>query len=211
MKKLFVFGDSWPQGAELRPGEKTFGELIANKLGFDFKNRAIPSTSIPHLILQFNEVLSTSYFSEFDPKNSIMLFFLTSPLRDLVWENGKTRELNHHHLEDYEWYAKYSSDELHAYRTNTTLLALQRLCDVYQVKNYYIWGWDKVDLWNAVDTSNFYPISCAEMFTDNYTNITELQNSKNEYLAAGGHPNQLGHQIISDNLSKFIQEKLTSN
>ena len=211
-KKLFVFGDSWPQGSELHPGEKTFGELIANNLGWEFDNRAIPSTSIPHLILQFQEVISNSHYFEFDPidpETSVMLFFLTSPLRDLIWENGKTRELNPRHPEDLDWYAKYSTDELHIYRTNTTLLALQRMCDFYNVDSYYIWGWDKVDLWPEIDQTNFLHCSAAELFTDCYTGIIELSNSNNKYLASGSHPNQMGHQLIADNLTKFITEKLT--
>lgn len=210
MKDLFVFGDSWPQGAELKPGEKTFGEIIAKNLDFNFNNRAIPSTGIPHLILQVQEVVQQSKFFNLNKNRSLFLFFLSSPLRDLIWKEGKNIGLNPTHPEDVEWYAKYSSDELIEYRTNTTLLALQKICSYYQIQSFFVWGWDKVDLWPEIDTTNFYPISCAEMFTDNYTTIINLKNSKNKYIwPNGGHPNQLGHQLIADNLSKFIQEKLT--
>lgn len=212
MNKLFVFGDSWPQGSELKPGEKTFGEIVANNLGFDFDNRAQPSTSIPHLILQLKEVIDNANFLDMYKDQSFFLFFLSSPLRDLYWHNGKTMELEPAHPEDADWYVKFHSQELAEYRVNTSLLALQHLITIYKIPSFFVWGWEKVDLWKEVDTSHFYPISCAEMFTDNYTTFQKLQESKNRYIWPNfGHPNQLGHQLIADNLTKFLKQKLTQS
>ena len=40
MTRLLVFGDSWPYGAELQAGEKTFGQILHEKLGLPATARA---------------------------------------------------------------------------------------------------------------------------------------------------------------------------
>ena len=214
MKKLLFFGDSWPHGDGLENGKQPFPSLVAEKLNCASHNYSQSSSSIAHLVHQLRYAVhhskttgKLSYTINDGTCNAI--FFLTSPLRDLVFTNGKCKELHPHNPQDLDWYAKYSSDELHTYRTNTTILALQSLCDFYRIQSYYIWGWDKVDLWPEIDQTNFFHCCAAELFTDCYTNFLDLKNSNNKYLDISGHPNQMGHQLIADNLSKFLDEKLT--
>ena len=83
MSRLVVFGDSWPYGVELKSGEKTFGELLHEKLGTDsFVNCSQEGTSIDHLILQLKKYLSTA-----NDGTDIAVFFITNPIRYMIHED----------------------------------------------------------------------------------------------------------------------------
>lgn len=193
---LFVYGDSWPAGAELNTNEQTFGEIIAKKLNKKFYNFSECSTSIYHLLLQFKKSIPLL------DKNSQLIFFLTSPVRDIIFEEGLPMEVQPQNPQYNSYYTSMYSEELSTFKINTLILCLEKLCEKYQVDYYFIWGWDKVELWEEVNQARFFPKSASELFTKNFTNIIELKNSKNQYIwPNGGHPNQSGHQLIAD---KFI-------
>lgn len=184
MKKLFVFGDSWPYGSELRDGEKSFGELLASRSRVPWHNFAQGSTSIPHLILQLRRAKEYCDVSEhnWQLSGTTALFFLTSPNRDLIWRESREKELHvssiyhtdpdplrsvHHerqiHLNpshktdwDVKWYTEWHTAELATYRVNTTLMALHHMCRNYGIDDRYVWGWNRVELWPEVDSGRFW-------------------------------------------------------
>ena len=204
MTPLLIFGDSWPYGAELKQNELAYGDLIAAHLGQTCCNFSQPSTSIPHLLLQLRTAIDQGH------GDCTAVFFLTGVDRDLVWYYGNTRELNPTQPSDVDWYAKYNSPELTAYRVNTTLIALQAMCAKYNIRDYYIWGWDQVDLWPEVDTDRMHQQTVADVFLEDKnvpqsSKIMHLKNSRNQYIWPNlGHPNQLGHQRIADLLQEWI-------
>lgn len=202
---LLIFGDSWPYGSELQPNELPYGQLLANKTGHDVLSFARPSTSIPHLVLQLKSAMAI----EFDTATAV--FFLTGVDRDLTWVDGTPKELHPTCHDDVDWYLKYSSPELSSYRVNTTLIALQSMCAKRNILDYYIWGWDQVELWPEVDASRIYNQTMADVFLEGAdipprTNkIMHLKNSKNQYIWPNqGHPNQLGHHRIASLLQDWI-------
>jgi lysophospholipase L1-like esterase len=202
---LLIFGDSWPFGAELKQNELAYGELLSVRLDKPLCNFSQSSTSIPHLLLQLRTALDQGH------SDCTAVFFLTGVDRDLVWHCGNTRELNPTNPADVDWYAKYNSPELTAYRVNTTLIALQAMCARYNIRDYYVWGWDQVDLWSEVDTDRIYKQTVADVFLEGQTvalggsKIMHLKNSRNQYIwPNSGHPNQLGHQRIADLLQEWI-------
>lgn len=202
---LLIFGDSWPFGAELKQNELAYGELLSVRLDQPLCNFSQPSTSIPHLLLQLRTALDQAH------SDCTAVFFLTGVDRDLVWHHGRTRELNPTRLEDVDWYAKYNSPELTAYRVNTTLIALQTMCAKRNIRDYYVWGWDQVGLWPEVDTARIFKQTVADVFLEGIpvprgiSKIMHLKNSKNQYIwPNSGHPNQLGHQRIADLLQEWI-------
>jgi hypothetical protein len=218
MSALLIFGDSWPSGQELVPGEQPYGELLYSRIGCDcVKTFSVPATSIPHLVLQLNSAL------EQDVAGSKAVFFLTGVDRELIWVDNRPTELCPSAPTDVQWYANYNSPELTQYRINTTLIALQAMCKKYNIEDYYIWGWDTVELWPSVDTSKFYHTTIADEFisdttlpedirhlwpkdTNKITNkLTYISNTKNPYIwPKMCHPNQLGHQLIADVLATWI-------
>lgn len=202
---MLIFGDSWPSGSELAPTELPYGTLLANQLACESTTFAQLSSSIPHLVLQLRLAIAQGFC------NTRAIFFLTGVDRDLIWDNSLPKELNPASPADVNWYAKYNSHELTTYRVNTTLIALQSMCAKYNIEDYYIWGWDRVDLWDEVDRTKIYKDTVADVFLEGAnipvgaTKIVYLKNSKNRFIwPNSGHPNQLGHQRIADLLQEWI-------
>ena len=202
---MLIFGDSWPYGAELAPDEHPYGILLSNQLGKESFTFAQPSSSIPHLVLQLRLAIAQGFC------NTQAIFFLTGVDRDLIWSSNVPKELNPTSPADIDWYVKYNSQALTTYRVNTTLIALQSMCAKYNIEDYYIWGWDKVDLWAEVDQNRIYKDTVADVFLQGAnvptgtTKIMYLKNSKNCFVwPNAGHPNQLGHQRIADLLREWI-------
>tara|TARA_R110001592_G_scaffold102302_1_gene288930 strand:+ start:156 stop:797 length:642 start_codon:yes stop_codon:yes gene_type:complete len=206
-KTLVTFGDSWPQGSELLPNEKTFGELIANQLGCNqFKNYAHPASSINHLPVQlksFLQMLSDSHIA--DPRDCIAIFFLTDPSRNMVGDknglwmfqnpsggfSGPTQDKPLTNIINTNYWKYFYSDKLLDITNNTTIIALQTMCAIYKINDYYVTGWQSVDFWNEVDQTKIYSKTCKDIVQDN--------------KASGGHPNQQGHQLIADALYEWIK------
>lgn len=218
MKYLFGFGDSWPQGSELNPEDKTFIELLANDKSLAFKNFSLPSTSIPHLIIQFYRAMHYAQSLNIDTSKILGIFFLTSPDRDLIWKNSDQNvemHLNPTHPEDKFWYKEIHTAQLVSYRVNTTMVALQSLCKFYNITDRYVWGWDTVDLWKEIDQSKVYHTPIVDYFLDEQSGLEKspdvsiieyLYTSKNRYIwPNSGHPNQLGHEKIAEILAHWIK------
>jgi lysophospholipase L1-like esterase len=206
MSTLLIFGDSWPHGSELTDTQKPYGDLLYKQIGCtDVITFAEPSTSIPHLILQLNRALSQGL------NNCKAVFFLSGVDRDVVWEGDTIRCLSPAAPTDADWYVKYNSPKLSEYRVNVTLIALQLLCAKHNIEDYYIWGWDTVDLWPDINLEKIYPRTIADEFLEGadipplMAKIMYLKNSRNPYIWPNmGHPNQLGHQRIADILTEWI-------
>lgn len=199
------FGDSWPAGAELDRTEKPFGYVLADINNCTASIHACHSSSIHHIPKQIQIAIAKNQFAD-----STAIFFLTGIDRESFFnESGKDYHTSVHANEDYStmWYKHYHTNRLIEYRINTTLLAIQALCDKYNVDAYFIWGWDKVDLWEENKCLRFYPTTAKEIFDPDTTKtLTDLKNSKNKYIwPNSGHPNQLGHEKIAEELDKFIK------
>ena len=236
---LIVCGDSWSRGAELKNHEKTFGELLAQDLACEhFFNCSLDASSIPHLVLQLKQGLEHLKHHNLDPRNTIVLFFLTGTDRDLCWSDTmpigtgflksdpppynqrRVILLNPSDKLHQEWYEKYQSPELSDFRVNTTLLALQQICEKHGLIDRYIWGWHHFPHWPEIDLSRIYDqghTSAAAMFYDQHpgpvgtVDVSKLVLNRNPYIwPNGGHPNQLGHQLIAQHLSNWIKKDLNT-
>jgi hypothetical protein len=220
MQKLLIFGDSWPYGSELSPNQRNFGELVSSKLDIPMMNWSATSTSIPHLILQLRDAVTPGAqqrLKKFDPAGSDAVFFLTSPDRDVMWENGSNKELHlnpsHPNDVDVRWYSKFWTPELSSFRVNTSLLAIEKFCEKHEIRDHYIWGWDTVDLWPEIDRSKFWrngADTVLDLFREHdkikFNNLLDYINNKsNRFIYPNlGHPNQLGHQLIADELVSWL-------
>lgn len=218
MTMLLTFGDSWPFGAELPENSKTYCELLAEIGGVRYKNFSQPSTSIPHLVLQL--IRAKEFLGE-KIRGSVALFFLTSPDRDLIWDQLTPKELHlnasHPTDQDILWYSKIYTEKLAAYRTNTTLLALMKYCQCHGIVDRYVWGWQTTNLWPEIDRNLFYAYgnsTVLQMFDDvpNARNLLEYCNTPNNLYVSpnGGHPNQLGHQRIAQRLYPWLESCISN-
>jgi hypothetical protein len=207
------FGDSWAYGSGLDlTREKNYLTLAADQLGVDAVNFAVTSSSIPHLVLQFQNFLSTCYSAN---QQYFAVFFVTAKERTFFIDpnTGHTIHSSPCKLDfvdqEKNYYQHYTNHYQH-FVVNTAICTLEHLCNFYNIPHCYIPGWQTIDFWPAIDTGYFlfknqYPVT--ELFGQT-TNFTDLMNSGCKFLDSTGHPNQLGHQTIADALVNHIIDKV---
>jgi hypothetical protein len=218
---LIGFGDSWAYGTGLAPEEKTYLDLLSNKVGTQSKNFAMPGSSIPHLLLQMREFINYDYQSI---HRYTAIFFLTAQERDLFFSDQGTVENTPgpsiripERWKNY--YTDLYSDCLANFRLNSTLLSLRQICLHYGIQDRYIFGWQTPELWPEIELDRFWAQgknSVLDLFLGDDVdqkdrNIIFLKNNPDPYLlpsipghGSSGHPNQLGHAEIADCLHNWI-------
>jgi hypothetical protein len=203
---LVGFGDSWAQGVGLGSNEKPYIQLLAEKFQTPYYNFSIGSSSIPHLILQFQKFIDTVYFPQ---NNYHAVFFLTAKERTFVYDQD-TKETTHISPNEQHKYYKFYNNELGDFNLNTSILALQRLCSIYNIRDYYIQGWQVNSLWAAVDHTKFWDqgrSAITQLFHNDsgYVELIKLLNANNpNFGQVDRHPNQFGHIKIAEALAEWI-------
>jgi hypothetical protein len=229
---LISCGDSWSAGAELKPGEHPFGKLLADLLGCNtFINQSLDASSISHLIVQLKNAIEICRLHQYRLEETVAVFFLTSIDRDLIWSNflhkgtgfAGSYDPPYEQLEEIllnpndplhsHWYKKYYSEELAYFRANTTILALQKICQHHGIKDFYIWGWQTHQLWSEIDTDKFYDSGHSRLvdwFTvDRLQPVQEIVKAFPEYFwPNSSHPNQHGHTVIAKEMYKWLFKKI---
>jgi hypothetical protein len=204
---LVTLGDSWPFGQGV---EKPYGKILADLLIADkFTNVSQPATSNEHQLLQLKKFIEEQQ----EAQSITAIFFLTSPHRCLFYDQGSP-------LEIYPWadetkgmqnyaYLKYlHSPEIEYFRLNQTVLALQRICDYHNIRDFYFSGWHQLKLdwpglaqlkiWKQAQETAAHWIG-AQCDGD----LIDWTTSDN-VIAGDCHPNQKGHEIIAGKLFDWI-------
>ena len=216
MADIFVgFGDSWANGDELdHSREKSYMKLLGEQFGVQVLNYAVSSSSIGHMLIQFQKFIATDYH----PANRYhAVFFVTAKERAFYFDD------NDHTIKhtsptsvvsfQEDAYYKYYTDKLGDLNANRDIVGIQGLCRIYGIVDYWMLGWQKIPLWNVVDKGRFFALGdrpITTLFTSDgrIQPIIELVNpaNQNPYIwPNSGHPNQLGHQIIADAMAKIIK------
>lgn len=209
---LLIFGDSWPYGSGLYPGQKTFGQMLAESMNIkNFKNFAIPATSNARSVWELMQSLDSTEVAS----TTIAVFFVTTPGRNMFVDyRNKIIDINvtHTNIDDIvnpvtlnEIYYKYlHSSPQEEFELKRNVLALQRICEQKQIKDFYIVGWSDVDLdCPGIDHNKIYKQTCAQIlgYKDQQDYITS---DPNQYCSICKHPNQHGHELIADALFTWI-------
>ena len=206
-KKLLVFGDSWPAGAELLDGEKTFGEILSIKLGVDFVNYSQQSTSLEHMLLQLQKFIDSGN----DYSKTKCLFFLTSKTRSIYYNGKKWLSLTSN---DAHYVHLYSS-ELALLRSNMVVLCLQSICKQFGIDDYYIGGWEKfevmlpgINLDKIYDQGNTHCLNFFKIYENDPTDDANfIFYDYNHFIKPKiCHPNQLGHETIANKLYEWMNK-----
>jgi hypothetical protein len=217
MDYLVNFGDSWAAGNYIKhPEQHAYSRLISNQIGISCLDFAVGSSSVSHLILQFQEFVDQKYH----PGHKYhALFFLTAQARTFLYDDSTGKVLHCSpqsagtgRPQEDAYYKCYTSS-LSNFNLNVTVLALQRLCSLYNIDDYYMFGWETAPLWKSVDTSKFYnngdwPITKEFYSQYEHKSLQTLINEKNPCVWTeqhSGHPTELGHEKIANALSKFIK------
>lgn len=216
---LLGFGDSWTWGSDLDPVHgKNYLTLLAEHFGIKSVNRSRGGSSIPHLILQINEFIKTQYL----PDNQYhAVFFLTAQERTFVYDQDRIVEISPGYVNDNNtdnkccesYYNHIYSHQLGTFNLNVTVLALQQICAMYGIKDYYLVGWQEIELWPTVDQTKFFnngqPITTVFRPDNKFKSLNDLVIENNPHIlhahCSPGHPNQQGYVMIADALAKWIK------
>lgn len=217
MDTLLVFGDSWPYGSGLNPDQKAFGQLLSESMNIkNFKNFAIPATSNSRTLWELMQCLKSIEVTS----TTLAVFFITTPGRYMLvdWDN-KIIDINMppiSKLSDIvrpatfsEIYYKYlQTGPNEDFELKKNILALQRICEQKQLKDFYIVGWSDLDVdCPGIDNNKIYKQTCAQIL--GYENQQDYLTSKpNQYCLPCKHPNQAGHTLIADTLFTWIQKNI---
>jgi len=208
MKTLAVFGDSWPAGAELQKDESPFGDILHEMLGTEkYYNMSQQGTAIDSLVIQLDNFIKNK-----DYQDCVCIFFITNPIRQLYWNEDKFNVLrptgDKNQMTKF-YFSHIQSDQLDIHKANITILALQRMCQKYQLTDYYIEGWTKINWkYSGIDTNKFLEKNAIEILgADLNQKTTELHKyQNNEFIYPNKyHPNQKGHHLLAEELYNFIQ------
>lgn len=201
-KILVTFGDSWPQGAELRTGEMPFGHWLKTHLDCSvWQNFGVGGSSNDHLISQLQNFLLQ------DLNNVIAVFFLTNPARSIYWSGDMFLPTHNDQLK-HQFLYFHEHDQ---FRTAVDVAALQKMCSGVGIDDYYLAGWIKMTNWlPGTDVGRIYQqgsVTAAHWlgaYQNNGEHVIDVQN--NDYIKPNFcHPNQLGHQLIAEKLAEWIK------
>lgn len=218
-KILLTFGDSWPQGGELKGdlGQVPYGNLLQKDMQFDqFFNYGSGGASNEDMLYQFQDYIATRHKSN---TQVTAIFFLTNPARSAHWPrfgtwNEYDREWKHWPADAKEWarelFMHFHRSEHEIMRSSATITALQTWCKYHGIDDYYFAGWVRYPTWlPGVDTSKIWAQgnqTAADWFGATDHNGEHLLNVKeNKYIKPNfAHPNQLGHELIAEKLQDWI-------
>jgi hypothetical protein len=211
--RLVTFGDSWPRGCELAPGDSPYGEILAGRFNVPFQNFSKNATSNDHMILQLQRYIDSSD----DVANTLAVFFITSPARcTLIDYDGS--EISIYPWSDrsrgehaYAWFKYFHTPLQDRLRTLISVLSLQRICQIMCLKDYYIVGWNEIDFnFPGINLKKIYPRTCAEMF--GAPGAHEFTMAKDNVFVRPNncHPNQKGHELIANTLYEWISNDHTT-
>ena len=215
MTALAVFGCSWAEGIGVLP-QNTFGARLAGKLSAtNFTNLGIQGSSNSRSVLQLLDYVKRT---DIPVENSIAVFLITAPARECVIMHDTSPFAPHYNrvvdlrsgqVEDVsQSWVKHFSDQANLdFVLHKNILSMQGICRQYKIQDYYIVGWDNVDLnLPGIDTDKIYHKSCLQLFR--YELPLYLMNKEpNQYLRTCGHPNELGHELIAQTLYNWINEQ----
>lgn len=208
---LAVFGDSWVTGAGLGqdPGEispHAFGSQLADMLGSSsFSNYGIESSSNSRTVLQLLDY--TKIHQNLD--SHIAVFFITTPARSCVIERDTNTVIDLHSSVQTtlgKIYTTYFQSLPYVnFECAKNIISMQQICRHYKINDYYIVGWDLVDLdFPGIDRSKFHTKTCAQLL--GYKDMKDfIELPQNEYVIdSAKHPSIAGHRLIAQALYDFI-------
>lgn len=203
---ILNFGDSWAHGCGVDKTD-SYSYLMSCSLRYQWKDYSIPSSSNGRLILQLQQFLEVDYNPD---HNYTALFFITAQERQLMFdESGNPKEF--HPQQHGAYYLEYYNHRLGSFHLNTTIIALQSMCRRYKIKDHYLLGWQLPLLWHEVDITKFYDYgrsNAVNMFDGPDSTLYDIMGKGHPCVISpnDGHPSKLGHNIISREWLKWIQQ-----
>lgn len=223
---LAVFGDSWVEGSEL-PNDTKDQDCFAGQLAKVLGSRRVlnfgePGSSISAMQFQLHELIKQI---KSDQKVTAV-FFITGSSRHLLLDIDSTNDfvtLTPHGVtvRPYQnqqvqlltllndlYYKHFHTESNNKLMLNLNLLALQSRCAYQGIEDYYIAGWETLDLWPEVNRNKIYQggqKTCADLL--DLAKINDTFDFGNNPNITGTHPNRQGHTLIAQALYSMIRDK----
>lgn len=210
MTNLFVFGDSWPWGAECSdPYTQAFPYLLGPLINLSVHNLSQPATSIDQLVYNFLRYYKRHLKSHLFNEGDSILFCLTGRSRSMYFDrSGTAQELHPRGTSAAElaYYQHLHSTELEIFNFQRNILICEYISDKLNCRSFFVTNWEKVPN-NLYDNVNFYHKTLAQILhpernhdTGNFGQIL----FPSDLITPGHHPTELGHQKIAKELATWI-------
>jgi len=207
IKKLLVLGDSWPYGCELdRYTLDAFPAQIGKILNIPVDNQSMFATSIDHMVHKFLHTVDIDDLTECG-----VLFCLTGINRSMTLSKGVPKEIHpsFNDIETKSYYSYIFSWELATFNFLRNCLLIQSLCEIRNIPLFFVTNWYSFPESKLFNKANIYEKSLIEILGQPPMQIKldyPWQNVGNsEYFYPNKyHPNLKGHQLIAEELSKWI-------
>jgi hypothetical protein len=166
--------------------------LLSKRFGYSFDNRAEPANSNYAIAQQVTEYVrvNAEHYREF------VVCIAWSAHPRFSWYDNKW---THNGFADNDWalsareWLTRSTDASHNMFTTNAKLIVNSVCAYHNVKLLQF---------NALGDHK------SEPYSNYFCNGTTMADSLNpEHFASGGHPNELGHEVWTNNLAEWITSK----
>jgi hypothetical protein len=210
---LVWIGDSWTAGFP-GPAEKSFPALVGNNLGINVCNYARPGSSIPELLIQFDQWKSSEYFPD---KNYILIACITGNNR-FYWKNDDwftvaPWDATADNVKNFYKHA-YNKEAVDFYNTSC-IGNLKNLCNDLNIPLYLIRNFEH--MFKDCEKYSLFDTGLLQFLLDDNNIVwnNDIKNQiKDEQIGKGlftscGHPNDAGYKKIADVLTdklRFIIE-----
>jgi len=233
-KILLTFGDSWPAGAKLDDKSLAFPKLLASKLEIELMDLSEPATSIDHVVMAFLNFLENTYKVDATYTALFCLTDVSRamawrngdneiPPRDQLWApNCFTQELQINNIDPMSqtYFKNIHSTRLENYTYHKNIVLLKLLCEKYSIRDFYVHNfYDPNFEFKIVNKDRIYPHTLTQLLdTKMYkeyipTLIAPIEQDKLKrpvweepfvFMNPDGHPTELGHQRIAEELAQWI-------
>lgn len=202
---LINFGDSWAHGeASVRDFDLYYAAQLSALTARKLIDLSQPSTSVSHMILQFQRFIQEYY----QPGNDYLaIFFITAQERQLAFDtNGIPQEIHPSKLQYCSYYKSVYTDHLGKFILNTSILSLQAMSKHYQIDDRYLLGWQQPTLWPEINVDRFY--RNAETNAITLLGAHQIENlgrdNNPNFIENNGHPSAKGHTKIAQALNQWL-------
>lgn len=205
--KVHSFGDSWAYGAELKKGDRTFGQLIADRLKIKHLNHGMQGFSMGNVLL--------SVFDKSDTlaPNDLALVVLPPDIRWYSMDMEGNWQTYKRNSEGYEEYFLQKPIDWFIHHHNIFMYTMQSIFKDKRCKFLFMHNYGNLVIYNQyhrlIDRNNILSNkSLTELLHENsWDNYSQEKKSdgprddffKGKYFEGNkDHPNQLGHMKIAE-------------
>jgi hypothetical protein len=229
MKKLLVsYGDSWTFGSELDlPRDCNWTTILGKKQNWEILNLSCPASSIGHLAVQLFQYIEQSV--QYQDYKKIFMVGLTGTTRYLSYSNqlkefiNITPEANYRTgnidytgrppdvLREFntlstETYKLVECIEYNQFIIKQTIMLFENYCQLNNIDIIFFSYFDYL----VNDSIHYYPESITKTLTGKEYSLPDIRNNK-YFHGKLFHPNQIGHERITEILLDFYDKNYTGN